>query len=198
MSSTVLWYGTRAYLEYSTLVQYSCISWVQYFGTVLVHILSTILWYGTRAYLEYSTLVRLYSHQPCSIEINTQCWHLQYTTHYSQELHKMSLYLCKFIICCSQSGYSRTPVERPPSPTTIPLIRPYFVWRCWSNAAYLNPSRATIPLIWPHQCDSEGGRIRGVLLYILMNCVHTFTCRLYLEYSFLPCIATIIFYRFFS
>ena len=23
---------------------------------------------------------------------------------------------------------SRTPVERPPSPTTIPLIRPYFVW----------------------------------------------------------------------
>ena len=26
-------------------------------------------------------------------------------------------------------------------------------------------SRATIPLIRPHQCDSEGGRIRGVLLY---------------------------------
>ena len=25
--------------------------------------------------------------------------------------------------------YSRTPVERPPSPTTILLIRPYFVWR---------------------------------------------------------------------
>ena len=25
--------------------------------------------------------------------------------------------------------YSRTPVERPPSPTTIPLIWPYFVWR---------------------------------------------------------------------
>ena len=25
------------------------------------------------------------------------------------------------------SIYSRTPVERPPSPTTIPLIRPYFV-----------------------------------------------------------------------
>ena len=25
--------------------------------------------------------------------------------------------------------YSRTPVERPPSPATIPLIRPYFVWR---------------------------------------------------------------------
>ena len=30
---------------------------------------------------------------------------------------------------------------------------------------YTNPSRATIPLIRPHQCDSEGGRIRGVLLY---------------------------------
>ena len=29
----------------------------------------------------------------------------------------------------------------------------------------MNPSRATIPLIRPHQCDSEGGRIRGVLLY---------------------------------
>ena len=26
-------------------------------------------------------------------------------------------------------------------------------------------SRATIPLIRPHQCDSDGGRIRGVLLY---------------------------------
>ena len=25
--------------------------------------------------------------------------------------------------------YSRTPDERPPSPTTIPLIRPHFVWR---------------------------------------------------------------------
>ena len=30
--------------------------------------------------------------------------------------------------------------------------------------SYTNPSRATIPLIRPHQCDSEGGRIRGVLL----------------------------------
>ena len=29
----------------------------------------------------------------------------------------------------------------------------------------MNPSRATIPLIRPHQCDSDGGRIRGVLLY---------------------------------
>ena len=33
--------------------------------------------------------------------------------------------------------------------------------------SYTNPSRATIPLIRPHQCDSEGGRIRGVLLYRL-------------------------------
>ena len=32
--------------------------------------------------------------------------------------------------------------------------------------SYTNPSRATIPLIRPHQCDFEGGRIRGVLLYI--------------------------------
>ena len=29
----------------------------------------------------------------------------------------------------------------------------------------MNPSRATTPLIRPHQCDSDGGRIRGVLLY---------------------------------
>ena len=35
----------------------------------------------------------------------------------------------------------------------------------WSNAKYMNPSRATIPLIRPHQCDSDGGRIRGVLLH---------------------------------
>ena len=35
----------------------------------------------------------------------------------------------------------------------------------WSNATYMNPSLATIPLIRPHQCDSDGGRIRGVLLY---------------------------------
>ena len=33
----------------------------------------------------------------------------------------------------------------------------------------MNPSRATIPLIRPHECDSEGGRIRGVLLYSHFN-----------------------------
>ena len=61
--------------------------------------------------------------------------------------------------------YSRTPVERPPSPTTIPLIRPHFRVTDSAFCMYTNPSRATIPLIRPHQCDSEGGRIRGVLLY---------------------------------
>ena len=35
----------------------------------------------------------------------------------------------------------------------------------------MNPSRATIPLIRPHQCDSEGGRIRGVLLYSVLQCL---------------------------
>ena len=30
---------------------------------------------------------------------------------------------------CWWKLYSRTPDERPPSPTTIPLIRPHFVWR---------------------------------------------------------------------
>ena len=34
-----------------------------------------------------------------------------------------------------------------------------------SYAKYMNPSRETIPLKLPHQCDSEGGRIRGALLY---------------------------------
>ena len=38
--------------------------------------------------------------------------------------------------------------------------------------SYTNPSRATIPLIRPHQCDSEGGRIRGILLYIVSVCTH--------------------------
>ena len=65
---------------------------------------------------------------------------------------------------CIEMHYSRTPDERPPSPTTIPLIRPYFVWRTVRNSNYLNPLRATIPLIRPHQCDSDGGRIRGILL----------------------------------
>ena len=36
----------------------------------------------------------------------------------------------------------------------------------------MNPSRATIPLIRPHQCDSEGGRIRGVLLYTKDQTIH--------------------------
>ena len=41
----------------------------------------------------------------------------------------------------------------------------------WSNTKYMNPSRATIPLIRPHQCDSDGGRIiRGVLLYFDIDC----------------------------
>ena len=34
---------------------------------------------------------------------------------------------------------------------------------------YMNPSRATIPLIQLHQCDSEGGRIRGVILYSIFR-----------------------------
>ena len=47
----------------------------------------------------------------------------------------------------------------------------------------MNPSRATIPLIRPHQCDSEGGRIRGVLLYIqckylYLSMMLTMTCML--------------------
>ena len=59
-------------------------------------------------------------------------------------------------------SYSRTPDERPPSPTTT--------FRLTDSAFCLNTnlSRATIPLIRPHQCDSEGGRIRG--FYCTTNC----------------------------
>ena len=39
----------------------------------------------------------------------------------------------------------------------------------WSNAKYINPSRETIPLIRPLQCDSEGGCITGVLLFYTSN-----------------------------
>ena len=36
----------------------------------------------------------------------------------------------------------------------------------WSNAKYMNPSRATIPLIRPHRCDSDGkGKGKGMVLY---------------------------------
>ena len=59
---------------------------------------------------------------------------------------------------------------------------------------YKNPSRATIPLIRPHQCDSEGGRIRGVLLYndnlCLFRCLALHLGRevaaLYAEYANTP------------
>ena len=34
-----------------------------------------------------------------------------------------------------------------------------------THPTYMNPSRATIPLKRPHQCDSDGGRIRGVQRY---------------------------------
>ena len=35
--------------------------------------------------------------------------------------------LMTFALMSSNTRYSRTPDERPPSPTTIPLIRPHFV-----------------------------------------------------------------------
>ena len=46
---------------------------------------------------------------------------------------------------------------------TMACTHPWFT--LGGNTKYMNPSRATIPLIRPHQCDSEGGRIRGVLPY---------------------------------
>ena len=50
------------------------------------------------------------------------------------------------------------PIHHPSHTTTFRVTDSGF-------CSYTNPSRATIPLIRPHQCDSEGGRIRGVLLY---------------------------------
>ena len=92
-------------------------------------------------------------------------WHVSFHRVFDYPLF---LFHCISVLRTFRSRpYSRTPDERPPSPTTIPLIRPYFVWRTVGNAHYMNPSRATIPLIRPHECDSEGGCIRGILLYVL-------------------------------
>ena len=45
----------------------------------------------------------------------------------------LNSFVCKYFTVFSflrnVFNYSRTPDERPPSPTTIPLIRPHFVWR---------------------------------------------------------------------
>ena len=81
---------------------------------------------------------------------NNACWH-----------HKLlKAYRITIVdkLYCIKLQYSRTPDERPPSPTTT------FSVTDSGFCSYTNPSRATIPLIRPHQCDSEGGRIRGVLL----------------------------------
>ncbi len=45
-------------------------------------------------------------------------------------------------------SYSRTPVERPPSPATIPLIRPYFVWRTVFSVCTIPDQR---PSLWRDQ-----------------------------------------------
>ena len=51
-------------------------------------------------------------------------------------------------------GNIRTLVERPPSPTTIPLIRPYFVWRTVFYVCTM-PDQPTIPLTRP-ATESDG------------------------------------------
>ena len=42
------------------------------------------------------------------------------------------------------SRYSGTPVERPPSPTTIPLIRPYVVWRTLFSVCTIPDQRPSL------------------------------------------------------
>ena len=54
----------------------------------------------------------------------------------------------------------------------------------WSNAKYTNPSRAAIPLIRPHQCDSGGCRIRGVLLYDIYRRTQCCRCSRYIRAEF--------------
>ncbi len=49
--------------------------------------------------------------------------------------------------------YSRTPVERSPSPTTIPLVRPYFVGRTVFSVC-------AVPDQWPSlKCDQRPGQM---------------------------------------
>ena len=61
--------------------------------------------------------------------------------------------------------YSRTPVERPPSPMTTPLIRPHFEWRTGLSFCIRIPHERP-SLLYDHtNVYSEGGRIRGVILY---------------------------------
>ena len=65
------------------------------------------------------------------------------------------------LLCSSSTVEPLTndhPHQRPSSHTTTFRVTDSGFCSC------TNPSRATIPLIRPHQCDSEGGRIRGVLL----------------------------------
>ena len=53
-----------------------------------------------------------------------------------------------FVLTCmnpvSLSWYSRTPVERPPSPMTIPLIWPYFVWRTLFSVCVIPDQRPSL------------------------------------------------------
>ena len=50
--------------------------------------------------------------------------------------------------------YSRTPDERPPSPTTIPLIRPHFVWRTVFPVCMIPDQR---PSLWRDQRPGQMG-----------------------------------------
>ena len=67
------------------------------------------------------------------------------------------------------SLYSRTPDERPPSPTTIPLIRPHFVWRTGVSVRIRIPHErpsllySRTPLIRPPSESHWCGRIRGMV-----------------------------------
>ena len=58
-------------------------------------------------------------------------------------------------------SYSRTPDEWPPSPTTIPLIRPHFVWRTGHSVCVRIPHERP-SLLYDH---TNVILIRGVLLY---------------------------------
>ena len=55
--------------------------------------------------------------------------------------------------------YGRTPVERPPSPTTIPLIRPHFVWRTVFYVCAVPDQRPSL------KCDHRLGQMEFIFSF---------------------------------
>ena len=86
-----------------------------------------------------------------------------------------SIFLAAFISPCAIAAhteadlqYSRTPDERPPSPTTIPLIRPHFVDGQWFLFVYESltsdhPSYTTTPMLFSGWSYKRGSTVQNTL-----------------------------------